>query len=340
MSQYLIDPFGGATFLQNKIFEGPYDLLRQLLRERDIALDTYDMGDLTRAEKVLCFNYSESFVDACVQAGVRRDQLVLFMFEPPTTHPWQYKPSVWSRFGCVFTWRDDLVDGNFFHKLRFPQGQKAMEDLPLYASRRFLTLINANKYSYVENELYSLRRQAIRFFERSKAEFDLYGFGWEKGSTVIDRPSKRRALRSGKAMNLIKDLLDGRRPYPSFRGSTEDKYETLSQYRFNLCFENEQDAPGFLTEKLFDALFCEAVPIYLGAPNVDDYVPRDCFIDFREFSGFPELLSHLLDLDESDYRRYVAAGRRYLESDACQEWRPDAVFSSIVDVIAPAEGRS
>jgi alpha(1,3/1,4) fucosyltransferase len=333
VKQFLIDPFGGPTFLQNRIFDGPYDILRQLLLERGISLNTYDEGDLGAADKVLCFNYDGRFVDSCYRAGISKDQLSLFMFEPSVVIPEQYDPAVWDRFGMVFTWRDDLVDGDGFRKLRFPQGQVRRKDLPTYESRYFLTLINANKYSYRDREIYSLRRKAIRFFEGRDVGFDLYGVGWDEGSKQIDIGKMKYALKNRKFVPLVRDLVDGLRGYPSYRGSIRDKYEVLARYRFSICFENEAGAPGFITEKIFDCLHCETVPIYLGAPNIEDYVPSECFIDFGRFSGFPDLLEFLRGLDEGDYHAYVEAGRRYLDSGAFERWRPASVFSSIVDAL-------
>ena len=49
------------------------------------------------------------------------------------------------------------------------------------------------------------------------------------------------------------------------------KLEFLSQFTFNLCFENSQ-APGYLTEKPFDALMSGAVPIYEGDPGVSQWI--------------------------------------------------------------------
>lgn len=51
-----------------------------------------------------------------------------------------------------------------------------------------------------------------------------------------------------------------------------DKNKYLSEFRFNICPENV-DAPGYVTEKIFDAFKCGAIPIYQGSlgmpePNV------------------------------------------------------------------------
>lgn len=43
-----------------------------------------------------------------------------------------------------------------------------------------------------------------------------------------------------------------------------DKNRYLSEFRFNICPENV-DAPGYVTEKIFDAFRCGAIPIYQGS---------------------------------------------------------------------------
>jgi hypothetical protein len=50
---------------------------------------------------------------------------------------------------------------------------------PSFAQRKPLLIINGNKYSYETCELYSLRRKAIRYFEKHQPGIDLYGPGWE-----------------------------------------------------------------------------------------------------------------------------------------------------------------
>ena len=55
------------------------------------------------------------------------------------------------------------------------------------------------------------------------------------------------------------------------------KLEFLSQFTFNLCFENSQ-APGYLTEKPFDALIAGSVPIYEGDPGISQWIDPTALI--------------------------------------------------------------
>ncbi len=45
------------------------------------------------------------------------------------------------------------------------------------------------------------------------------------------------------------------------------KSEGLAPYRFSVVIENSRE-PGYFTEKLLDAFFCDTIPVYWGAPDV------------------------------------------------------------------------
>ena len=43
------------------------------------------------------------------------------------------------------------------------------------------------------------------------------------------------------------------------------------------------DTPGYMTEKIWDSFKAKTVPVYWGASNIEEYVPKNCFIDYRDF---------------------------------------------------------
>lgn len=86
----------------------------------------------------------------------------------------------------------------------------------------------------------------------------------------------------------------------------QSKLATISTYRFALAFENASSR-DYVTEKFFDPLGAGSVPVYLGAPNVDDFAPGShCFIDANDFDSPAELASQLWELanDDATYAAY------------------------------------
>jgi len=60
--------------------------------------------------------------------------------------------------------------------------------------------------------------------------------------------------------------------------SRSDKHRALKKYRVYMALENVVE-PGYVTEKIMDGYMAGNVNVYLGAPDVTDYVPSDSFID-------------------------------------------------------------
>lgn len=98
-----------------------------------------------------------------------------------------------------------------------------------------------------------------------------------------------------------------------------NKSDVYGRYSFALCYEN-MAMSGYITEKIFDALFSGCVPIYWGAPNISDFIPADCFIDRREFSTCAEAIDHCIAMPDSDREMYRAAIGRFLKSELFQRF--------------------
>lgn len=162
-----------------------------------------------------------------------------------------------------------------------------------YAERPFLlATVSADKNAKDPKELYSQRRAVIDWFEENApGEFHFWGAGW--------RESYRR--------------------YHTYGGQADCKLTCLSQAKFALCFENVKETMGCISEKLFDAMFAETVPIYWGADNITDYVPADCFIDYRTLKSPENLYAYLNSMHDETYQAYRQNIKAYLASDATQK---------------------
>ncbi len=155
------------------------------------------------------------------------------------------------------------------------------------------------RHPWMQSELYLERLAAIRHFGATDG-FDLFGRGWELPTSGADRATQTAINRS-------------------YRGEIppHDKVETLGNYRFSLCFENTA-FPGYITEKIFDCMVAGTIPIYLGAPDIADYIPNAAYIDFRDFGEYAALEAHLRAMTEAEAQPHLLAARHFLASDAAE----------------------
>jgi hypothetical protein len=226
----------------------------------------------------------------------------------------------------------------------WPQSFDAVHDeIWSRRDRKFLLMMNANKLPrlYVD-ELYTARLRAVAYFH-DFGEVDLYGRNWDRAPARVGKTWTPATLR-----RLGSRLWETRQrwfPDPlyvaatgAWRGAAPSKSQTLAQYRFALCFENSV-LKGWMTEKLFDCFFAGTVPVYWGAPDVLDWVPRECFIDMRQFAGFAELREFLHAVDEPQERRYREAARDYLASARFDPFRL-RTFTDLVEGIVDADAKA
>jgi alpha(1,3/1,4) fucosyltransferase len=218
------------------------------------------------------------------------------------------------------------------------------EDAWSRRERGFLVMINANKVPRLHvRELYSERLLAIEYFNRNR-EIDLYGIGWDvppyqMGATRVPATVRRvtRAVRHRwESFHPPPDPLRAA-ARAAWKGAVDSKAEVLSRYTFAICFEN-MVLERWITEKIFDCFFAGTVPVYLGAPDITDWVPEECFIDMRRFRGYAELRAFLKELSPADVDAYREAARDYLASDAFAPFSKEAFGDLLAGIVSRATG--
>jgi hypothetical protein len=159
-------------------------------------------------------------------------------------------------------------------------------------------------------DLYETRMLAIENLA-SRPGFRVFGWGW---------PAARQHDRR------ISRICFNREPKPC-----DDKLATTSRYRFSLCLENCV-YPGYVTEKLFDAMLADTVPVYLGAPDVTDFVPKECFLDLRAFSDWQVLWQRLVTMSQGEWEVYRNAIRCFLASADYRAYDQERVSEQFVEL--------
>ncbi len=306
-------PYPGSnpevTFYNAKssIFAKKWVTLREMLEEAGYKVKfTNDAKNLKDVYAIISITNINSKLLANLKS-YPKEKCWIFLFEPPVFLPSAYDPSLALSFGKIFVMFDDLIDNKEYFKFHYPQPElKMKEDLPTFEMKKLCVLIAANKSSKHPKELYSERIRAISFFSQMHGDdFDLFGPGW-KG-------------------------------FSSWKGVVHNKWEVLENYKFSICYENMKDQFGYITEKIFDCFVSGCVPIYWGANNISDYIPKECYIDRRKFRSHEELYTFIKNMDQKKYEGYLKAIRKYLSSPKARLFSVDAFLELVQEHIASLE---
>ncbi len=233
---------------------------------------------------------------------VAREKLVLIALEPPTVVPEMYQ--CFHCFGKVLSWDDALCQQGKAEKINYQVWQDMQPHIPSFSEKKLLTTVCRNKRSGHPDELYSERYKVISYFEaRVGNDFEFYGTGWEK-----------LKLRT-------------------YRGPCQNKLEVLKKYRFSICYENIKNQRGYITEKIFDCFAAGCVPIYLGASNIKEYIPTNCFIAREDFTSFELLLNHIKNMKEDEYSTYLNNIRDFLKTKKAKKFGKEAFADTIMQTL-------
>lgn len=236
------------------------------------------------------------------------NKLIYCNTEPPSvvrrhsTRGYKMLSEVFSR---ILVRNSDMVDNTtFFLKHGLYIFKKRFSNIP-FDERKLLVAISGNKKSRYPGELYSERRNIYYFFEKNyKSQFDLFGHGW--------------------------DIAE----HPCYQGTVDNKIDVYHNYKFAICFENIRGMKDYVTEKILDCICAGVVPIYAGASNISEYIPKECFIEFGDFNNYEDLAHYLLDMKEEEYCSFLSAMDSLLKTDIQKKYSGEQYVEDILKCIS------
>lgn len=109
-------------------------------------------------------------------------------------------------------------------------------------------------------------------------------------------------------------------------GGDVNKVDTLKRYKFSLAFENSNEE-DYVTEKFFQSLVAGAIPVVIGAPNIQDFAPSS------------DSILHIKNLDDvapvAKTMKYIAANpAAYNKTMRWKYEGPSDSFKALVDMAA------
>lgn len=91
-----------------------------------------------------------------------------------------------------------------------------------------------------------------------------------------------------------------------------EKYSFLETYKFNIAFENSSTV-GYTTEKIFEPLVCNTIPIYWGDPQVTKDFNPESFINVHDYASQEDVINRIIEVDNNPdlYLKMLNAPRLY-----------------------------
>lgn len=84
--------------------------------------------------------------------------------------------------------------------------------------------------------------------------------------------------------------------------------EVFNKYKFIICFENSYN-DGYITEKIFNCLFADTIPIYSGSSIIHNFINKDCFINITNDNNLNVPIQNIKDINNNKklFNQYINA---------------------------------
>lgn len=162
-------------------------------------------------------------------------------------------------------------------------------------------------YAFLQGQLISYRANVGKACAKyRKNAFDIYGEGWDL------MPETRFIYRG-----ILR----------------EPNLNHIGNYRYYFAFENHSSDSSAISEKIWDALWGDAVPVHRGNIGLDKFIPRQCFINASEFKSPKEMLDWLYYSSKDTWTKYHEAGRNFIHSKAVEAFLPEAFADRFIQQI-------
>jgi len=102
-----------------------------------------------------------------------------------------------------------------------------------------------------------------------------------------------------KIHNLINEL-----PFiDNFASNNKPRLDSLEKYKFNISVENEHQK-NWITEKFYDSVLTDTIPIYFGCKNIKEIFPEDGYILINDINNLDEIRELFIQINENSDEIY------------------------------------
>jgi hypothetical protein len=329
--------------------QGKASALFRLLREYGFVL-----SDNPKSDAILAIDHNQRCYRKYISSGGSPHRAILLRLEPESVFPGQFTDRIESKYELVITpgmlmssesfgsvqigWpyqfhsNPTLPDGNsdsiesLIQEVKTPKGITE-SSFNLWMERPILlSMVAGNWVSPIVSNNYGIRRKLARKIPKNSLR--IYGPMWNDG---IRKKLYYRlkvaffSIRNFTLPNPISVFGGLFSHYDNAEGFVQNKHEVLRKSKFTLVIENSN---SYISEKIFDALICGTVPIYIG-PNLRKAgLPSQ--LAFENKSECQEIMNVISDFDESEIQSKLNSAKQFIASEHFKDcWTEANVYKKI-----------
>lgn len=306
-----------------------FQKIKELANQNEMNIHTSDILPPEKADIIIFMEVPDYIFPSGRNSPLKYPdkKCFLMLFECSILRPNNFNKRFHLGYERIFTWDDDLIatNPNLYTKLVFAQRFDIRKVKPMSQKNNFMVCVNGNKKISAKGELYSERVKVISFYEKKYPELiSVYGSGWHEfrcNSNKVFRPLNYIFRRLPKIKYLR----------TSYKGFVDDKISLLDNFKFNLCFENYSGQNGYITEKIFHSFAAGCIPIYWGPNNIENYIPKSTFIDYRQFKNVMDCHQYISNLSENQLENYQLNILDFTSSQSIDLFRADTFAIKMIN---------
>ena len=164
---------------------------------------------------------------------------------------------------------------------------------PFYALSFFERPNGTNQHDLIKPPSYN-----AEYFLSQKTRFCAFMYSYD----VDFRVQLFDDINSYKEVDALGKSRNKNQTIKTDRGSSafmDNAVKMYSPYKFVICCENQR-APGYVTEKIINAMLANAIPIYFGAADISNHFNSKSFIDISSFQSRSEAINFIKRVDQDD----------------------------------------
>jgi len=116
---------------------------------------------------------------------------------------------------------------------------------------------------------------------------------------VVSNARRCKRIEFFKKLSSYKKIDSGGRYLNNIGEPVKNKIEFVKDYKFTFAFENSS-YPGYTTEKVFEPMLVNSIPIYWGNPLVGKDFNTKSFINYHDYNNDKKVMDRIIEVDQND----------------------------------------